>query len=112
MIEVAEQRQGAVLVLKPNSALTADDAEVFGSRAREASSENLGRVVVDMTQVPFVDSRALEILQDLGQEMQQVGQSLRLSCSNRTIREVLDLTGLSGLFEQYEDTMTAIRSFL
>jgi len=37
---------------------------------------------------------------------------LRLCAANKTVREVLDLTDLAGLFDHFEDATTAVRSFL
>jgi len=37
---------------------------------------------------------------------------LKLCASNKTLREVLNLTGLSPLFEHFDDVNTAVRSFL
>ena len=41
-----------------------------------------------------------------------VGQALRLCCANKTVREVLEITDLASSFEHFEDTNTAVRSFL
>jgi anti-anti-sigma regulatory factor len=44
--------------------------------------------------------------------MSRSGQALRLCNPNKTVREVLELTDLSSLFDHFEDTNTAVRSFL
>ncbi len=111
-MEILEQTSGAVKVLKPRGPLVQADAERFRERASTAIAASLGRFVVDASGVPFVDSRGLEALVHLTEELSQSGQSLKLCGATETVREALELTDLSTLMEHYEDVTTAVRSFL
>jgi anti-anti-sigma factor len=111
-MEVLEQNHGAVTVLRPKGPLVQSDAEELLREIHAAMDKTLGRVVLDASSVPFVDSRGLEILSDLGEEFARSGRAMKLCCTNDTLREVLDLTELTGLFEFYEDANAAVRSFL
>jgi anti-sigma B factor antagonist len=111
-MEIQEQRQGAVTVLKPCGPLIMGDATEFGQRLGEVVTRSLGRLVVDASGVAYVDSTGLETLVAATEEMAAGGRALRLCGANETVREVLDLTGLSDRFEHYEDLTTAVRSFL
>lgn len=112
MAAITEQRQGAVMVLRPESPLVQDDAGAFSRRAAEVAGPAMGRVVVDLTNAPYIDSAGLEALLDLAELLEGRGQTLRLAGVSGTVREVLDLTGLLSRFEYYPDTNTAVRSFL
>jgi anti-anti-sigma factor len=111
-MEIFDQTQGAVRVLKPRGPLSAQDAEDFKSRASGAATECLGRLLIDASGIPFADSRGLEVLAELSEELAQSGQALKLCCATETLREVLDLTDLAELFEFYDDVNAAVRSFL
>lgn len=111
-MEIQETRQGAVTVLKPVGPLVGNDAEQFLREVSEAVTRNLGRLVVDASAVQYTDSRGLEVLAELAQELEQSGQAMRLCATGETLREVLELTGLNDLFEHYADVTTAVRSFL
>lgn len=111
-MEIQEQKQGAVTVLKPVGPLCADDADGFRSRCVEATTRTLGRFVVDASAVPYADSRGLEVLLALSESLGQAGQSLKLCAATDTVREALELTELSQLFEHYEDVPAGVRSFL
>ncbi len=111
-MRINEQRQGAVIVLKPEGALVEGDAGAFRQRLMQALAASLGRFVVDLSAVPFVDSKGLEALVEVTEEMGKSGQVLRLCAANKTVREVLDLTDLSSHFDHFEDATTAVRSFL
>jgi|SRR5579884_808354 len=111
-MKITDQRQGAVVVLKPEGPLTEPEVPAFMQRVMETLAGSMGRFVVDMSGVPFVDSKGLEALLDVTEEMAKTGQILRLCAANKTIREVLDLTDLTTQFDHFEDAMTAVRSFL
>lgn len=111
-MNIEEDRHGAVTVLKPRGPITADDAAGFLARVRESLRSSLGRFIVDVSGVPYVDSSGLEAMIDAGDELEESGLSLKVCGMNETLREVLDLTGHAGRFERYEDVQTAVRSFL
>jgi anti-sigma B factor antagonist len=111
-MEILEQTKGAVRVLRPRGPLAAADAEEFKTKAGAIASENLGRVLIDASAIPFVDSRGLEVLLELSEQLGQTGQALKLCSATETVREVLDLTELSAQFEFYDDVNAAVRSFL
>ena len=106
------QQRGAVVVVRPMGPLTGADAEPFKARVRELIRENLGRVVIDASALPYVDSGGLESLADVAADLAQGGKGLKVCAANSTIRQVLELTGLAPQFEHFDDANSAVRSFL
>jgi anti-anti-sigma factor len=111
-MEIQTQRQGAVTIIRPDGPLLEVDAAHVKAVLLEKSAESLGRVVLDMEAIHFVDSRGLEVLLEVTEEMSESGQALKLCGANKTVREVLELTELAPLFEHFEDATSAARSFL
>ena len=111
-MRIHEQRSGAVIVLKPEGPLLEADAAVLKKKLMATLGASLGRFVLDMSAIPYVDSKGLEALVEVTEEMSRSGQALRLCAANKTMREVLELTDLASLFDHFEDTNTAVRSFL
>jgi anti-anti-sigma factor len=111
-MKLTEQKQGAVTVMKPAGPLTHAESVALKERVTREVGATLGRVVVDMSEVPFVDSAALEAMLDITEHMGQSGQTLKLCSPNKTVREVLAVTDLAGSFDIFEDVTTAVRSFL
>jgi anti-anti-sigma factor len=74
--------------------------------------ENLGRVVIDAASLHFVDSQGLESLADVADDLMRSGKGLKLCAANETLRQVIELTGLSPRFEHFDDANSAVRSFL
>lgn len=110
-MQIQQQHQGAIAVLKLQGALIQSDAEDFKKHLEEAATKNLGRVVVDLSAVPFIDGRGLEVLVESTEALANTGRALKLCGANPTVREALRLTELTPIFELFEDTGSGIRSF-
>jgi anti-anti-sigma factor len=111
-MNITEQHQGAVTVLKPDGPLVADDVKGFAAALSKAIGANLGRCVVDLSAVPFVDSQGLEALLNATEELAVGGRALKLCAVNKTVRQVLELTELVSHFDHFDDVNSAVRSFL
>lgn len=111
-MEIQEQRQGAVTILKPMGALIDPESRLFKDQALETATKNLGRIMVDASAIPFVDSSGVEALVDLTEQLAQSGRALKLCGATDTIKEVLELTGWAHAFEFFTDVNTGVRSFL
>ncbi len=111
-MDIDELKQGAVSVLRPRGPLLEPEADAFAARLRGAIAASLGRVVLDASAMAFVDSKGLETLVEIAEELGDSGLSLRMCNVNETLREVFDLTGTADLFESHEDATAAVRSFL
>lgn len=112
-MEIIEQTQGAILVLKPSGPLTGDPAAVaLRDRVQTLTRSALGRIVIELSAVPLVDSRGIESLLDAADSLATVGITLRLCGVPDTVRDVLRITGNESGFEFHDETQSAVRSFL
>lgn len=56
------------------------------------------RIVLDLTEVDFVDSTGLGVLVGALRRTRTAGGDLRLACTNARILKVLEITGLDSIF--------------
>lgn len=111
-MDIKETRQGAVTIMSPGGPLVEADVPVFTSRLEAVATRSLGRFVLDLSGVPYVDSAGLEALYDAAEQAGGSGVPLKVSGINETIREVMDLTEIDGMFEHFAEPSDAVRSFL
>src|SRR4051794_39667888 len=111
-MKISEQKQGAVVVVKPEGAIALPESDALRAHLMQMLNSSMGRIVIDMSEVPFVDSSGLEVLLDVTDGMGESGQTLKLAATTKTVREVLELTDLAPIFEHYDEVMDAVRSFL
>ncbi len=111
-MKLHQQRHGAVTLLKPDGPISESAVVEFERALRELLGSNLGRVVVDMSEVPFIDSKGLEALLDISDTLGDSGQALKLCAVNKTVRQIFELTELDSNFDHFDTINSAVRSFL
>jgi len=111
-VKVRTEQCGGVAVVKPEGPLTNTDADELKAALFDSIKNNLGRIVLDASEVSYVESKGLESLVDATQQLAEAGSVLKLCCINETVRQVIELTGLWSQFEHFEDANSAVRSFL
>ena len=111
-MNIQQHTHGAVKVVQPVGPVSQSDADQLRDVLMEVWSESLGRLVLDAKSVPFIDSRGLEALLHINEELSASGQSLKICGLTETLRDALELTDLARSFELYEDVGAAVRSFL
>ena len=65
-------------------------------------------VVVDLADVSFFASSGLAALVEARDAAAEGGVALRLACMSRSVRRPLQITGLAGRFETYDDVQAAL----
>jgi len=111
-VKIDRLKVGSVSVIAPHGAITQTETEELSAIIETTRPPAAGRVVLDMGDVPFADSRALETLWDFADRQRTAGQAAKLAAVADTFREILDLTDLLGEFEIFDSVDSAVRSFL
>lgn len=111
-MELLEHKVGAVVVVRPAGPLVSDSAAQLHGRVQSLMTEVMGRIVLDLEAVPFIDSKGIEALLDISDTLATTGLNMRMCNVTGTVREALALTGANEAMEFHPDTNAAARSFL
>ena len=103
-------RVGTHTVLAPKGSLTVENFEALESMFDELPKQPKMEIVLDLKDVPFMDSTALELLVRLDDELKEQGSALKLANLNDICRDILYATRLINIFLVYEDIQKAVRS--
>ena len=111
-MEIVERRLEEIPILAVSGKLVAGESV---SRLREKVSEmskaGENRIILEMEDVPYVDSSGLGMLVHCYTTLERLGGGLRLvNLSTRNL-ELLVLTKLSTVFQLYDDEQEAVNSF-
>ena len=109
-MKVEATSQGSVTVLVPHGPLTRDEEPDFRRVAGQSLADRHGRVVADLTDVPYVDSRGIEMLLEMFGEATTLLKPT-IACVNETCREALDLTDVLDKLDVYDTVESALRSY-
>jgi len=70
----------------------------FAAARAGAPEPRPGSVILDLTQVGFLDSGGLALLLEVSKDCEAAGQQLVLVCDHRPVLRPLELTGLADVF--------------
>ena len=76
----------------------------------EAVGEGAMDVVVDLLNVPFVDSMGLGVLVESSKSLKGKGGVLRIVCDDRRIARILEITGLDRVLVLHSTLRDALES--
>ena len=76
----------------------------------EAAGEGAMDVVVDLLNVPFVDSMGLGVLVESSKSLKAKGGVLRIVCDDRRIARILEITGLDRVLVLHSTLRDALES--
>jgi len=98
------------MVLKPDAALVQDDTKRFRKAVEEHYTNGNLRVVIDLADVPFIDSEGLEALLDLAEHAHVAGGGLRIASPCDISSDILVATRIGSRIQVYSDVSEARKS--
>jgi anti-anti-sigma factor len=110
-MKVDTQLHGSVSVLIPHGPLAGDELDDFRQALSVAIDQKSGRVVLDLDDVPYLDSGGIETLLELCTGQQAASARPRLARLGETCREALDLTDALARLTVFDTVESAIRSY-
>lgn len=109
-LTVEVQRRGGVTVLTACGILDFFHAKFLQSPLEDAVQEPGSRVVVDLSEVRFVDSTGLAMLVGADHAARGSGGRLRLAGATPQMRRMLATTNLDRLFELHDTVAGALEA--
>lgn len=96
-------REG-VHILMLTGAFTSSSSPIFNEAVLAVAAP---RLIVDLSEVPMMDSMAIGALVRAFVSCHKSGRKLALAGMNRRVQNVLHITGIATLFDSYETTAQA-----
>ena len=110
-MEINLRTSESVTILDLKGNLTIGAEEVLGEMINEVVKDGQKLLLVNMAEVPFIDSSGIGALIKSFSRVKTEGGKLKLLNPSRTARQLLSITGLLSVFEIFDDEATALSSF-
>lgn len=104
-------RQGAVDLIRGDQPLTSLTLEEFSKLLDRCVNQRQPRIVLDMSGIPLIDSRGLELLVDCQRQSISRGGCIKLASLSSLCRDILKATNVIAMFDVFETSITAAGSF-
>ncbi len=127
-MKITEENYGQVALLICSGEMTEDSLDAFRSaveqiehrfgnrtdlpagQAGQANGVVAGDLVLNLENVPFVDSAGLEYLLDLQERFAEKLGRVKLANLNEHVAKILEVTRLDNTFERFDDVSEAIKT--
>jgi anti-anti-sigma factor len=108
--KISVTKVGASSVLTPKESLTYQNCEDIQALAKGLLDQNKTRILLDCKTTDYFDSKALEFLIQLHEDLEKRGGILKITSLNAICRDILMATRLVNVLNVYEDIAEALRS--
>jgi len=105
------RKQGSVTVVAPRVAMLESSLDDVDRSVAPLLRDRPSFLVIDLNEVPLIDSKGLEYLLDVQDQAVRFGGEVKLSNANALCRDILSVTGVDRYVSLFGDTITALGSF-
>jgi anti-sigma B factor antagonist len=105
-------QKGAVTVVSGNVPLNRENVPLASQHLLACLADGQPMAVLDLGDVPLIDSSGLEFLLDSQDEFARRGGAVKLARLSPLCRDVLHVTRVERYFEIHANVMDAVGSFL
>ena len=103
---------GHAVIFNLKGELTEDSLDAFKQAIEHnvRDGKDVVDVVLNMENVPFLDSAALEYLLELQEELAQRLGQVKLAKCDENVMKILEITRLEASFERFQDITEAVKA--
>jgi anti-anti-sigma factor len=110
-MEILDEIVGEVLVLKLKGRLDSTSAASLKDKVKDCVNKGRIFLVIDMTNIDFVDSSGLGSLVACLRSVNKMGGDIRIAGLQNRVRVVFELIRLHHIFEIFDNAENAVRDF-
>ena len=110
-MELLISKMNNISILKPKGRLDASTASEIQEKVKVLSKDKQINFVIDMEEVNFIDSFGLGCLVASIRSVKKMGGEIKISSLQNQVRTIFELTRLHQLFEIFDNSDIAVKSF-
>lgn len=110
-MKIESQEYNEVMVVELQGEFTEETVKPFQDHTSSVVASGAACIVLDMTNVSFIDSRCLEQLMWLKDYCHQNSRQLKLAGLDENCSKILEVTRLLPEFDNYAELSEAVKSF-
>ncbi len=110
-MEIVQEQVNGADVLRLEGRLDASSSKEIKDRISDLAKNKRVNLVVDMAGINFIDSSGLGSLVASLRSVNNLGGDIRIASLQDQVRAIFELTRLHRIFEIFDDSLTAAKSF-
>ena len=110
-MKITQHAVGDVTVIVPVGRIVTEDGDVLRNVVDTLVQQGRVKIVLDLQQVTYIDSSGLGQLVAGFTTVTNQGGQLKLLKPTKRLKDLLEITRISAIFEIYDDEGKAVRTF-
>lgn len=111
-MDVTQSQQGPITVLSINGPIIGGELGSLDTHVDECIKAGLLKIILDIGQVPFIDSEGIDKILAITFDMGKQGGDARVATPNDVCRDIFAATGVDGMIQIFEARDAAVKSLL
>ena len=108
---IIEEKNDKLNILKLEGRLDAASAKEIKSKINELVKKERTKIVMDLSEINFIDSTGLGCMVSCLRTVSKKGGDIKITGLQAQVRAIFELTRLHRIFQIFDDTDAAIKSF-
>lgn len=110
-MDISQQEQAGIAVFTLKGRVDSEGAVDLDLALRAATSEGKHRMVLDLSEVRYINSAGLRTLADILTQNRERGGDLKLAALNPKVLRVFEIIGFEKFFQIYDTVADGVESF-
>ncbi len=110
-MKISQEQKNDVVICKIEGEINLNTSPELRKIFEELINKNVKKVLVDFSQVGYIDSSGLATLIELFQRLKKISGKLRICDMQEKVKNVFEITKLHKLFEIYDSQELALEGF-
>ena len=110
-MKIKEEKQNGVCICSLEGEVNINTSPELRKVFDDIIKSSEKKVLIDFTNVSYIDSSGLATLIEMFQRLKKIGGSLRLSNMSQKVKNVFEITKLYKLFEIFDSREVALKDF-
>lgn len=111
-MKLEQTRHGTSTIILIHGSLVNEELVKLNVAIDEILSSGVSNIVLELSDVPFIDSAGLELLLELVSRFGKLGGEIRLAALNDVCMEIFSATRMDNFYNPFTDVDSALRSMV
>ena len=110
-MNIREEKSDSVVVCILEGEININSSPQLRKALDNIITRNEKKVLVDFSNVSYIDSSGLATLIEMFQRLKKIGGYMRFSSMDQKVKNIFEITKLNKLFEIFDTQQTALKDF-
>ena len=111
-MNITEEKKDGITICNISGEININTSPQLRKSFESFVEANTAKIVVDFSQVSYIDSSGLATFIELLQRLKKVGGTFRICSMSQKVKNIFEVTKLHKLFEIFDTREAALNNFL